>query len=204
MFQFFRQNNALRKTADMVYKKAVAQARQEVFYRSLSVPDTVEGRFDMIVLHIFLLLHHWKPNYGKDDELGKFVIEAFFSEVEHTLREMGIGDLSIPKRMQKLADAFYGRLYAYTDGLEAQDKPQQLQEALLRNLYAVDNEIAELDTEAPATNHKSTENENLEQHAGLMAHYMRQSLEALSTQDNDDIRKGQFHFPNLEDIFPTK
>ncbi|MEM7620818.1 MAG: ubiquinol-cytochrome C chaperone family protein [Pseudomonadota bacterium] len=187
MFGLFQRQNEWKQTASEIYEKIVAKARHPIFYRDLSVPDTVEGRFEMIIVHLFILLQDWTVRFGKDDKLSKAIIETFFSDIEHSLREMGIGDLTVPKRMQKLADAFYGRVYAYKDALEPNDDDQKLVQALLRNLYVLEDKTHII-------------SEDVRISAAKIAQYIRHSLSAFSKQEENDLSSGQFDFANPEDI----
>jgi cytochrome b pre-mRNA-processing protein 3 len=120
---------------DRLYGAIVAQARLPVFYVSYSVPDTVEGRFDMIVLHAVLLLHRVDSESETLRALGQEVFDRFCQDMDDNLREMGVGDLAVPKQMQRIAGAFYGRAKAYQTAMATAD-PSALVEALLRNIYA--------------------------------------------------------------------
>jgi len=105
---------------------ALNQARTPYFYEHWDVPDTLEGRFDCAILHMFLLLRHLKG------PLAQSVFDAFFSYTELTLREIGVSDLKVGKQVKKCAKFFYGALKAYEDGLA---EKESLEEALIRNLY---------------------------------------------------------------------
>jgi cytochrome b pre-mRNA-processing protein 3 len=125
-----RRNQA---SAEALYMTLVDQARAAVFYAVLGVPDTVDGRFDMIALHAFLLLHRLRVEPAAAS-LGQDVFDLMFSDMDRNLREMGVGDLSIGKRIKTMAGAFYGRIAAYDAALAADD-PRVLEDALRRNLF---------------------------------------------------------------------
>ena len=122
--------------AAIIYVQLVEQARLPEFYTQLGVPDTLDGRFEMISLHLFLVLEamkshftelpHWKP-------LSGLVIESFFADMDRSLREMGVGDTGIKRRIKAMASAFYGRVDAYYTAIES---PEQWHEVLKRNVYA--------------------------------------------------------------------
>lgn len=105
---------------------ALHQARTPHFYEIWALPDTLEGRFDCAVLHVFLILRHLKR------PLAQAVFDAFFSYTELTLREIGVSDLKIGKQVKNCAKYFYGAIKAYEKSLEGRDN---LEEALTRNLY---------------------------------------------------------------------
>lgn len=130
-----------------LYRSIVAEARRPVFYTDYAVPDTVTARFDMIVLIMALVLRHVRkapqPAPGTrvatgrratdPHELGRQLLDLFFTEMDRSLREMGVGDVAVPKRMKKLASAWNGRMIAYDAALDAGD---DLAAALARNVYA--------------------------------------------------------------------
>lgn len=115
-----------------LYGAAVAQARQPAFYAACGVPDTPTGRFDLIVLHAFLLLQRLKTE-PEGRPLAQAFCDAVVEDVDRNLREMGIGDLSVGKKVKKLMQGFYGRLRAYEAALAADDG--SLVSALKRNIY---------------------------------------------------------------------
>jgi cytochrome b pre-mRNA-processing protein 3 len=120
---------------DGLYGAIVAQARLPVFYSGYRVPDIVEGRLEMVMLHAVLLLHRVEAGGDGLRELGQAVFDRFCQDMDDNLREMGVGDLSVPKQMQRIAGAFYGRARVYQEAL-AQAEPARLVDALRRNIYA--------------------------------------------------------------------
>lgn len=130
--RFLRRRDADAATLAL-YGEIVAQSRQPAFYAGLGVPDTTEGRFDMIVLHMILLLRRVR----RAEEAGPFAQDLFdtmFRQMDRNLREMGVGDLSVPKRVRKMAEAFYGRASVYDPALDAGDE-EALALALRRNVF---------------------------------------------------------------------
>ncbi|MDR3440837.1 ubiquinol-cytochrome C chaperone family protein [Telmatospirillum sp.] len=115
-----------------LYNAAVTQARRPEFYQELAVPDTVDGRFDLLALHVFLLLHRLGQSGRPAKRLSQAVFDLMFADMEANLREMGVSDLAVGGRVKTMAQAFYGRISAYEPGL---DDAERLQEALSRNLY---------------------------------------------------------------------
>ena len=104
--------NARPDTISTLYGTIVAQARLPCFYREYSVPDTVNGRFDLLVLHLAIVLDRLAENSILRD-LGQAIFDRFCEDMDHNLREMGVGDLAVPKEMQRMGAAFYGRAQAY-------------------------------------------------------------------------------------------
>ena len=118
---------------DAVYEQIVAEARQPVFYAEWNVPDTPLGRYEMLALHVFLFLHRMRGETGAAREIAQGVTDEFFRDLEHSLRELGIGDMGVPRRMKKLAQMFYGRATAYGEGIDRADRAG-LAAALKRNV----------------------------------------------------------------------
>jgi cytochrome b pre-mRNA-processing protein 3 len=116
-----------------VYEVIVAAARQKRFYAQFQVPDTPLGRYEMLSLHIFLALHRMRGGNKALADLAQEIADEFFKDVDHSLRELGIGDQGVPKRMKKLARMFYGRVAAYGEALDVNDA-DALAAALTRNI----------------------------------------------------------------------
>ncbi len=112
----------------------MAQARQKAFFRNLCVADTLEGRFEMIVLHMALVVGHLRRHGAEGVEISQALFDAFVIDMDRNLREMGVGDLGVPKRVKAMAQAFYGHAAQYSQALQAgNDKALAL--ALMRNVY---------------------------------------------------------------------
>jgi len=159
-------------TISALYGTIVAQARMPCFYQDYAVPDTVNGRFDVIVLHLAPVLDRIAlgPSLG---DLGQGLFDHFWRDMDHNLREMGVGDLSVPKRMRGLGEAFYGRAGVYRAAL-AEDDPRALMEALDRNIYA----------SAPGGV------------PGRLAAYMREMVRDLADQEAGALAAGRLRFPD--------
>src|SRR5712691_9015016 len=116
-----------------LYGTIVAQARSPIFYSGYGVPDTVSGRFDMIVLHMVRFLRRLKRESKPVQALGQDVFNLFCRDMDDNFREMGVGDLAVPKQMRKVGEAFYGRAQAYEAALAGDDTA--LVSALTRNVF---------------------------------------------------------------------
>ena len=116
-----------------LYGQAVAAARHPFFYSDLGVPDTLDGRFDMVGLHAFLLLRRLGREGAAGASLGQALFDAMFSDMDLNLREMGVGDLSVGKKVRVMWEAFHGRAAVYGDAMAL--GPEALAEALERNLW---------------------------------------------------------------------
>jgi cytochrome b pre-mRNA-processing protein 3 len=112
------------------YEAIVAAARHPTFYADWGVPDTLDGRFDMIALYTFLVLDRLK---GEEPAFRQALVDEFFADMDRSLREMGVGDLSVGKKVRKMAEAFYGRLAAYDQALAGE--AAALEGALARNIF---------------------------------------------------------------------
>ena len=121
--------------AEALYHQIVRQARKPEFYLSGGVPDTVAGRFDLIALHAFLAMRQLKGAGPQGAGISQALFDLMFADMDRNLREMGVGDLGVGRRVKAMAKGFYGRVHAYEVALAAAG-PDALNEALTRNLYA--------------------------------------------------------------------
>jgi cytochrome b pre-mRNA-processing protein 3 len=110
--QFGKPRAALRGTIEAIYGMIVTQAREPLFYRDLGVPDTVNGRFDLLILHLWMVLRRFR-SIQDAAHVSQALFDRFCEDMDANLREMGVGDLTVPKRMQAFGEAFYGRAAAY-------------------------------------------------------------------------------------------
>jgi cytochrome b pre-mRNA-processing protein 3 len=166
-----------RVDAGALHAAVIAQARDPQFYELLDVADTVEGRFEMLCVHAFLVLHRLKREGGAGAPLGQAMVDTLFLDLDRALREMGVGDLSVAKRMKTLAQAFYGRLEAYEGALVAGPGGGSLAAAVARNVFA-DGQPA------PGA-------------ADRLAAYMRASAEELASIGLAALRDGAVRFAGL-------
>jgi cytochrome b pre-mRNA-processing protein 3 len=126
-----------RRAAHSLYTTIIEQARQPDFYLRQQVPDSLDGRFDLIVLHAFLVMRGLGriDGAGRDEarEVSQELFDLMFADMEQNLRELGVSDMAVGKRVKHMAQAFYGRVAAYDKGLG--EEGAALEDALLRNLY---------------------------------------------------------------------
>ena len=116
-----------------LYGKVVAAARAPFFYADLGVPDTLDGRFDMVGLHAFLLIRRLGRDGAEGATLSQALFDAMFNDMDLNLREMGVGDLSVGKKNRVMWEAFHGRAAVYSDAMAL--GPEALAEALERNVW---------------------------------------------------------------------
>lgn len=122
------------KAAAALFAANVEQARRPAFYEFFGVPDSVEGRFEMVALHVYLSLARMKaaPEARRTAEAFS---RAFFANMDDSLREMNVGDLSVGKRVRRMGEALYGRIGAYDGAIAVEASPGALAQALARNVY---------------------------------------------------------------------
>jgi cytochrome b pre-mRNA-processing protein 3 len=164
-------------TIDALYGMIVAQARSPAFYRSYGVPDTVTGRLDMIVLHLVLVLRQLSAAQGALPPAGQALFDRFCRDIDDNLREMGVGDLTVPKEMRRVAENFYGRTKVYEAAL-ASNEGRALEIAVARNVFGA----AE-----PAVG------------AQRLADYMREAARLLERQA-PDAAAGALDFPDPDAV----
>ncbi len=133
MFGFFKRRRANQDLFDALYASITEASRATVFYAALGVPDTVEGRFDMLTLHAVLILERLKQLPPPADDFAQDFVDDLFRRFDGTLREMGVGDITVPKRMKRIASHFMGRAKAYHDALTSGD--DAMVAALARNVF---------------------------------------------------------------------
>lgn len=173
--------------AHELYVALVGQARTRVLYSDHGVPDTLDGRFDMIALHIFLVMNRLRAEQSADAakaeqniEIQTKLQETLFSDMDQALRERGVGDMGVGKRIREMAQAFFGRVKAYdealaleaTEGLDASDAA--LMAALSRNLFRGMTPVDE--------------------HLVWLAAYVRRQRKHLADQNLDDLMDGRITF----------
>ena len=134
MSRWFRPVPQRDKIASL-YGAIVAQARAPAFYSLYGVPDTVAGRLEMLMLHVFLVLRRLRDESGTALQLGQGIFDHFCQDMDDSMREMGVGDLAVPRKMRRIGQAFYERQAAYERAL-AQPQNNGLGSVIRRNLSA--------------------------------------------------------------------
>lgn len=130
MLKVLRRLGDRKRLAEGLFAGLAARARAPVFFLDLSVPDTIDGRFDLLTLHAWLVLER----LAGERDLSQSLTDIIFVQFDESLRQLGVGDIGIGHRVKKMADAFYGRLKAYGDAANA----DELATAILRNIYRGD------------------------------------------------------------------
>jgi cytochrome b pre-mRNA-processing protein 3 len=181
IFHLFRRAPQSDSIASL-YGMIVAQARAPAFYQDYGVPDTVDGRFEMVVLHTVLVLRRVEAELGHVRRLGQAVFDVFCRDMDASLREMGVGDLKVPREMGRIGEAFYGRKAAYVAALASSDN-EPLLAALARNIFASSSGLVP----GPAR----------------MAAYVRQAVPDLAAQDCEAFARGEITFPDPATVAVT-
>ena len=175
IMSLFRKDPAV-DAGEALYAAAVEQARSEALYSKFDVPDSVEGRFEMITLHVYLVLRRLKGDTPGAQKVGQKLFDAMFQNMDDSLRELGVGDLSVGKKIRKLAENFYGRVGAYEDALQDPSDNDALAKTLGRNVF--------LDPDAPG--------------AMSLAQYVKTTAFAIEAQPVARIVGGIVQFPAVE------
>ncbi|WFR96430.1 ubiquinol-cytochrome C chaperone family protein [Rhizobium tumorigenes] len=134
IFGLFAKKNHNRTIVERQYAALTAAARQPGFYAVLDVPDTVMGRFEMLSAVMILFFRRTRSSRTSGQEIAQEIVDAFFQDIDYSIRELGVGDNGVPKRMKKLAGMFYGRLESYAAAMDGNDR-EALAKALRRNIY---------------------------------------------------------------------
>jgi cytochrome b pre-mRNA-processing protein 3 len=158
-----------------LYESVTRQARQPSFYAALGAPDTVEGRFELYNLHVVLLLHRLRGQGAQASETSQALFDAYVSSLDDALREMGVGDISVGKKMRKLGEAIYGRVRSFDAALGEAD-PAALRDMIARTVYA--GAAAE--------------------HAGALAAYVRRAVDGLAAQPLESLLEGRAAWPSVQ------
>ena len=170
----FLRDEQLDSTAVLLYDRFAGQARQPAFYLSFGVPDTVDGRFEMVALHAYLVFRRLNGQGPEIHRLTQATYDIMFKQMDLALRELGAADLGVGKRIMHMTEALNGRIQAY-DRAVAENDDQGLQEALKRNLYGTV--------------------EVSDQSLAAMADYVRAALDLLARQETAALAAGDVQFP---------
>lgn len=191
--RFFKSSRANQAITRNVYAQIVAQARQSAFYSDFGVPDSLDGRFNMVVLHNFLLFNRLQVPDSPARALSQEVFDLFRLDMDRSLRELGVGDTTVPKRMKKMMQVFYGRAEAYGAALRDSDPPAALSDAVSRNILSYNEGLF---ATGPASQLPDAEAKT---HAARLAAYTLGSAEGLQGQSVADILGGSLFFPDPTD-----
>jgi cytochrome b pre-mRNA-processing protein 3 len=178
MFLRPSRRQAQRESIERLYGAIVAQSRLPSFYLDYGVPDTPEGRFDLLVLHVHLAyrrLAEDEATHGDAQEL----FDYFIADMDAAMRELGVGDMKVGKKMRGIGEAYYGRANAYDAALK-ENGDEALVSVLQRNVFGG--------------------NETRKVEAGRLAHYVRSAVAALASQNAVEIAGGAIAFLDPEQV----
>lgn len=171
-----KKENPNPKIVARLYSSLIAAGRQPALYADWGVPDTPIGRYEAIGLHLILFLHRTRGASPALEQMSQDVLDEFFLELDHSVRELGVGDAGVPKRMKKLGKMFYGRMGPYWKAIDAKDS-EALEAALGRNITPED---------AQALSKKA------------LASYMLISADHLAAIADDQLLRGEISFPEAQ------
>ena len=175
IFARWRARRASRAVIEQILGEIVAAARRPALYHALEAPDRIDGRFELLTLHAGLVLRRLAALGGLADAIAQELVNSVFLHFDDTLREMGLSDIAVSKRLKAMGSAFYGRNAAYAAALD-EGSAARLAAALARNVYgAADPEAA------PG--------------AGALAFYVASLDAALAAIPMDEFATGRFRFP---------
>jgi cytochrome b pre-mRNA-processing protein 3 len=169
---FRRRDDRNAAAAELLYRAVVAAARRPAFYAELGVPDTLDGRYEMVSLHAYLVLRRLKRDHPATADLAQALFDLMFADFDQVLRESGVSDLGVGRKVKQMATGFYGRIAAYDAGIEGGD----LKDALRRNAYGT----VEADDSAIAR----------------LGAYLRRADQDLAGQATSALIAGQVSFPD--------
>jgi cytochrome b pre-mRNA-processing protein 3 len=178
MFGIFKKKDKFGPLAVILYDKMLARTRMPIFYERYGVPDTIFGRFDLLCIHAFLVIDRLYEEGHDGRRAAQSFFDHMFRETDRNLRELGVGDLGVPKQIKRLMKGFKGRALAYREAMES-DNPDDLSEVLHRNLYGMGDDRAE------------------PEHVIQIASYMHECAFALGTTEAEDIFKGDIVLPMI-------
>ena len=175
IFARWRARRASRAVIEQILGEIVAAARRPALYDALQAPDRIDGRFELLTLHAGLVLRRLKALGGLADAIAQELVNSVFLHFDDTLREMGLSDIAVSKRLKAMGGAFYGRNGAYAAALD-EGSVARLAAALARNVYG------EADVEAAPR-------------AGALASYIASLDAALAAIPMEEFATGRFRFP---------
>lgn len=173
MFGFLRKKAPYAQAAEQAYARMLQTVRAPEFYKNYGVPDTFDGRFDLLMIHIFITVNRLIAEGQAGLDFNQALFDMTFADMDQTLREAGIGDMGVPKHQRRMMKAFNGRMHAYDEALKAGDGAMVI--ALRRNLYGTLEDESVPDTQK-------------------ILRYIKDSMAVMAALPANDILKGQVAF----------
>lgn len=168
-----------------LYAGIVEYARTPAFYAELGVDDSVDGRFEMILLHLFILFRRFRDEAPEHKQFSQDVFDTFIEDMDGSLRQMGVGYQRVPKKMRQIGEAFYGRIDAYDKALDEADSGK-LTEVVSRNVFPQGDQADE--GEAVTSQEKE---------AKTLSDYIRNSVHKMAEDDIEAVKNGLLNFADL-------
>ena len=175
MFQSLFRQRGPKIVGRQLYDSVVERARQPLLYTDFAVSDSIEGRFELYSLHVILLLHRLKGQGPRATDTAQALFDTFISQLDHALREIGVGDLSVAKKMRKLGEAFYGRAKHYDAALDT-EADSELEALIGRTVFEGAGEAGR---------------------AEALAFYVRRVQTALAAEPLETLLEGRIDWPDL-------
>ena len=135
---FQRSKNKYKDIAPKIYQNIIERSRSKFFYLNMDIDDSFESRFDIIILHSFIIFYFLKNISENEKKLSQFLFDFMFNDFDNNLREMGFGDIAVNKKMKVFITAFYGRIASYSQGVEQIQENKDykmLNQAIINNIY---------------------------------------------------------------------
>lgn len=175
---WLRRRKSIKLAAAGLYQAAVAQSRDPKFYTDFGVADTLDGRFDLISLHAFLVMQRLAEMGGRGRTLSQSMFDQMFKHMDMGLRETGVGDMGIPKHMKRMMRAFNGRVHSYHEAIGANDRAA-MERAVARNIF------------------RTAEDAEMPVFTAALADYVFQQVAYLKAQDAHEITAGRIQFMDV-------
>jgi cytochrome b pre-mRNA-processing protein 3 len=178
MFRWFAGRAARKEAAEKIYDAIVAQSRNPSFYIRCGVPDTLSGRFDMLVIHMFIVLQILKLGGREGQLLAQEIVEAFIREMDTMVRDLGVSDRNVPKEVRKIAQLFYGQLLAYSTALQ-RNEPKLLAGEVWKSFQS-----SEGNKQQPVASES-------------ISTYIQQSIKSIQEMPLNMLLQGNIRFPEI-------
>ena len=175
---FNLKNNKIKETSFLIYKKIVSHSRNKIFYTDFKVPDTIDGRFDLIVLHLFFIHSVLFRKETRKNDIYNHLLDIMYKDFDSNLREIGVGDLSVGKKIYQMSEAVAGRINAYNN---SKDNKELIYKTLSRNIYGLKKNID-----------KKTKS--------IMVQYFLINLKNIKSKNLSDIKENSDIFFDLEEF----
>ncbi|MEL7047565.1 MAG: ubiquinol-cytochrome C chaperone family protein [Pseudomonadota bacterium] len=209
MLNWWKNRQSEQQSADRLYEAIVTQARTPQFYSHLNVPDTIDGRYELIVLHLFLVMERLRADDERTAGVARRTLERFVEDMDDCMREIGVSDLKVPKKVKEAASGFYDRAIMLRDALpdhagagettaivtDAAATPGRSDNAAMTDYFErifADQHIETESTQDPATD----ENPAAQIDKRALARYAVAAAKAVSDNELDIMMDGRPGFPS--------